>query len=93
FRFDRIKIDRSFVQNIENDLDALSILKAIVALGRSLRMKIVAEGVETPLQRQLVMSAGCELIQGYLYWHAMVPEEVDALLEAREAHHRLRRAG
>lgn len=93
FHFDRIKIDRSFVQNIENDLDAMSILKAIVALGRSLRMKIVAEGVESPLQRQLVMAAGCEYIQGHLYWRAMSPDEIDALLRSGEAPRELRRAG
>ncbi len=80
FQFDRIKIDRSFVQGIETDTDAQSILRAIVALGRTLRMKVVAEGVETTLQQQLVQSAGCQLIQGHLYWRALTPEQVIALL-------------
>ena len=53
FQFDRIKIDRSFVQNIEHDRDAHAILFAIVALGKTLRMKVVAEGVETEVQRLL----------------------------------------
>ena len=82
FHFDRIKIDRSFVQNIENDVDAQSILRAIATLGQSLRMKIVAEGVETPLQRQLVLAAGCDFIQGHLYWQAMPAAEVEALIAA-----------
>ena len=80
FQFDRIKIDRSFVQGIESDIDAQSILRAIVALGRTLRMKVVAEGVETLLQQQLVQAAGCQLIQGHLYWRALTPEQVVALL-------------
>jgi diguanylate cyclase (GGDEF)-like protein len=80
FPFDRIKIDRSFVQGIETDVDAQSILRAIVALGRTLRMKVVAEGVETLLQQQLVHAAGCQLIQGHLYWRALSPEQVVALL-------------
>lgn len=83
FQFDRIKIDRSFVQNIEADLDAHSILRAIVALGHTLRMKVVAEGVETPVQRALVQAAGCQMIQGHLFWMAMPPEEALALLEPK----------
>ena len=80
FPFDRIKIDRSFVQGIETDVDAQSILRAIVALGRTLRMKVVAEGVETMLQQQVVHAAGCQLIQGHLYWRALTPEQVVSLL-------------
>ena len=80
FQFDRIKIDRSFVQGIESDIDAQSILRAIVSLGRTLRMKVVAEGVETLLQQQLVHAAGCQLIQGHLYWRALTPEQVTSLL-------------
>lgn len=80
FQFDRIKIDRSFVQNIEADLDAHAILRTIVSLGHTLRMKVVAEGVETPVQRALVQAAGCQMIQGHLFWMAMPPEEARALL-------------
>ncbi len=81
FQFDRIKIDRSFVQNIEADLDAHSILRAIVSLGHTLRMKVVAEGVETAMQRALVQAAGCQLIQGHLFWPALSPDEALALLQ------------
>lgn len=80
FQFDRIKIDRSFVQNIEGDLDAHSILKAIVSLGHTLRMKVVAEGVETPMQRALVQAAGCQMIQGHLFWEALPVDEAKALV-------------
>lgn len=91
FQFDRIKIDRSFVQNIEGDTDAHSILCAIVSLGHTLRMKVVAEGVETESQRRLVAAAGCELVQGHLFWMAMPVAQARALLEPEAI--RLRRAG
>jgi EAL domain-containing protein (putative c-di-GMP-specific phosphodiesterase class I) len=83
FRFDLIKVDRSFVQHIEVDLNSLSILKAIVSLGRSLGMKVVAEGVETLLQRQLVHSAGCQWIQGNLYWSAQEVEQASTLVSGK----------
>lgn len=80
FQFDRIKIDRSFVQNVEGDMDAQSILGAIVSLGHTLRMKVVAEGVETEVQRRLVQAAGCELVQGHLFWRAMPTDDARALI-------------
>lgn len=80
FQFDSIKIDRSFVQGIEADLDGQAILKTIVSLGRTLRMKVVAEGVETLLQQQLVEAAGCELIQGHLHSRALPLAKALALL-------------
>ncbi len=64
FQFDRIKIDRSFVQNIERDRDAHSILCAITRLGKTLRTKVVAEGVEPEVQRLLVQAAGRGLRTG-----------------------------
>lgn len=87
FQFDRIKIDRSFVQNIEADHDAQSILGAIVALGQTLRMKVVAEGVETELQRRLVHAAGCELVQGHLFWPALPADQACALLTRNAVKH------
>ena len=93
FQFDRIKIDRSFVQNIEGDMDAHSILCAIVALGHTLRMKVVAEGVETEVQRRLVQAAGCELVQGHLFWKALAVGEARGLLWRRERGDALRLAG
>lgn len=92
FQFDRIKIDRSFVQNIERDRDAHSILCAITTLGKTLRMKVVAEGVETEVQRLLVQAAGCELVQGYLFWAALPAPEARALLAERDDDVRLRQA-
>ena len=81
FQFERIKIDRSFVSNIESDADANAILCTIASLGHSLRMKVVAEGVETETQRRLVQAAGCELAQGYLFWKAMPAADMRKLLD------------
>lgn len=83
FQFDSLKIDRTFVQGIEADLDGQAILKTIVSLGRTLRMKVVAEGVETLLQQQLVEAAGCELIQGHLHSRAVPLVKALALLPAQ----------
>ena len=92
FQFERIKIDRSFVSNIESDADANAILCSIALLGQSLRMKVVAEGVETATQRRLVQAAGCELAQGYLFWRAMPADEMLALLQAQAARKTLKSA-
>lgn len=92
FQFERIKIDRSFVSNIESDIDANAILCTIAALGHSLRMKVVAEGVETETQRELVQAAGCEMVQGYLFWKPMPANEVRPLLNRRGQTRQLRLA-
>ena len=68
------------MSNIESDADANAILCTIAALGHSLRMKVVAEGVENETQRQLVQAAGCELVQGYLFWKPMPAEDMRPLL-------------
>ena len=92
FQFERIKIDRSFVSNIEGDADANAILCTIASLGHSLRMKVVAEGVETETQRRLVQAAGCELTQGYLFWKAMPAADMRKLLGQTSAARLLRLA-
>lgn len=67
FPFDKIKIDRSFVSTLTEDDAARSIVRAIVGLGRSFNMPIVAEGVETEAQRQMLLDEGCPQAQGYLF--------------------------
>ena len=67
FRFDKIKIDQSFVRALGTNGDVPSILSAIIALGRALKMTILAEGIETPAQAERLRQMGCELFQGYLY--------------------------
>ena len=62
---DRLKIDRSFVQGFEADLDGSAIVRAVIGIGRSLGMEVVAEGVETAGQLDRVREAGCQFVQGY----------------------------
>lgn len=71
--FAQVKIDRSFVRDLANEVDALSVLRSIVELGHALGIQVVAEGIETPLQRQLVLAAGCRFAQGRLFWDALPP--------------------
>lgn len=67
FPFDKIKIDKSFVSSISDDEAARSIVRAIVGLGRSFNMPIVAEGVETEAQRQMLLDEGCPQAQGFYF--------------------------
>ncbi len=67
FPFDKIKIDKSFVASISDDEASRSIVRAIVGLGRSFNMPIVAEGVETEAQRQMLLDEGCPQAQGYYF--------------------------
>lgn len=67
FPFDKIKIDKSFVFGAEERPQAHAIIRAIIALGRSLGMMVLAEGVETTIQSALLRSEGCDQAQGYLY--------------------------
>ena len=66
FPFDKIKIDRSFVINIPEQKDDLDIVRLIISMGKSLHMRIVAEGVETEEQLASLQALGCDLVQGYL---------------------------
>jgi len=67
FPFDKIKIDRSFVQESSENADSLAIVKAVIALGHSLGMATVAEGVETEAQLDIVCEQGCTEVQGFLF--------------------------
>jgi diguanylate cyclase (GGDEF)-like protein len=66
FPFDKIKIDQSFVRNLPNSQDGIAIVRAISALGQSLGLSIIAEGVETEEQLSCVHQNGCRQVQGYL---------------------------
>jgi EAL domain-containing protein (putative c-di-GMP-specific phosphodiesterase class I) len=66
FPFDRIKIDRSFITDMVTNKDAAAIVNAIMALSRAMERPVVAEGVETKAQLELLQLQGCNEIQGYL---------------------------
>ena len=63
----RLKIDRSFVSNLPESQDSMVIVQSILLLGRNLKKQVIAEGVETEAQRRLLLDAGCEEGQGYLF--------------------------
>ncbi len=67
FHVDRLKIDQVFVSHLETEPSNIAILKAIVALGHSLGMKVIAEGVETAYQQAFLHGIGCDELQGYLF--------------------------
>ena len=64
---DRIKIDRSFIQNLETNARDRSIVRAVINLGSDLGLYVVAEGVETIEQRKILTALGCPELQGYLF--------------------------
>lgn len=82
FPVDRIKIDRSFVHDIEHDIDDAAIVRAVIHLGQSLGIETVAEGVETVAQASYLRANGCDLAQGFLYSKALPPSRIPALLRA-----------
>jgi diguanylate cyclase (GGDEF)-like protein len=83
FTLDALKIDRSFVTDLNSNPDDLALIKAILALGRSLEMKVIAEGVETEQQYQILKSQGCDEIQGYLFGRPMPEDEFASILRQR----------
>lgn len=66
FSFDRIKLDASFVAGIDGNRQAVALLRSVVALGTTLDIPVLAEGIEDPVQLRMVAQAGCSSIQGYL---------------------------
>ena len=81
FPIDRLKIDKSFVQS-EDDA---AIVKAVITLGSSLGMKVVAEGVETAAQLAMLREAGCDQVQGYLFATPMPAQDVPAFITSQAA--------
>ncbi len=77
---DKIKIDRSFVENIASDPEALALAACIVILGHAIGVTVTAEGIETAEQMRLMSTAGCSGLQGYLFSRPVCGGELDALL-------------
>jgi diguanylate cyclase (GGDEF)-like protein len=81
FPFDKIKIDRSFMQSSDGaSHDAVTVVKAIIALAHQLRVKVVAEGVETATQLAFIESAGCDEAQGFVFGRPVPGSELPALI-------------
>lgn len=79
----QVKIDRSFVQDLESKDDARAVVDAVIRLAHALGLRVVAEGVETPGQRDILLAMGCDELQGFLFARPMT---ADALVGWSSAH-------
>ena len=82
FDIDYLKIDKSFVDNLETDTNDIALSEAIIVMAHKLGLKVIAEGVENEAQRKTLASAGCDYAQGYLFSKPAPPEAFEALLKA-----------
>jgi EAL domain-containing protein (putative c-di-GMP-specific phosphodiesterase class I) len=80
-----LKIDRAFIMNMTSNPDDLSIVSTIISLGHSLELKVVAEGVETEDQANLLRLLKCDEFQGYLFSPAVPAEQVELLLRENKS--------
>lgn len=83
FPLNTLKIDRSFISQLEYAKESPQIVQTIISLGHNLGMRVIAEGVETVAQMQFLNSAGCDLAQGYLFSRPVEARELARLLDAR----------
>lgn len=82
FPFDRLKIDQTFVSDLESDADAASLIASIIALGRSLGLRLVAEGVENSAQVSVLREMECERVQGFHICRPVAAEHVMAVCDS-----------
>ncbi len=85
FDIDFVKIDQSFVRNLTANSTELALCRAIVVMAHALDMRVIAEGVETAQQRDLLASVDCDYVQGYLYAKPMVASEFEDYVAAYRA--------
>lgn len=83
FPFEQLKVDRSFIRDITSDPDDAAIVRAIIAMGNSLRLSVVAEGVEDEAQHTYLVEHGCTLFQGYMFGRPVPLPVFEAVLDAR----------
>jgi EAL domain-containing protein (putative c-di-GMP-specific phosphodiesterase class I) len=77
---DTLKIDRSFVHGMTENADHTSIVSTIISLAQGLRLKVVAEGVETEPQAEVLRRLRCDQVQGFLFGRPVPAEEIETLL-------------
>jgi EAL domain-containing protein (putative c-di-GMP-specific phosphodiesterase class I) len=87
FPLDVLKIDKSFIDEIPHNKDDMEIAAAIVAIGRTLGFKVLAEGVETVEQLDFLQAQGCDLYQGYLKSRPLPAEDFAILLREEKVAH------
>ncbi len=82
---DRLKVDRSFVRDMETNPDNMAIVRTIAHLGQSLGIKVTVEGVETRTQLTILRAMGCDTMQGYLFSGPVEGAQVRAFLASERA--------
>ena len=85
FPFDKIKIDRSFIRSLGEGGSARSIVQSVIGLGHALGMSVIAEGVETDEQRDILRADGCDEIQGYLIGRPLAAKDAERMLGQRKS--------
>ena len=85
FNLDYLKIDQSFVHNLEQDAANCALCEAIIVMAHKLGLKVIAEGIETPGQRDMLAGAGCDFGQGYLFGQPVPANEFALLLKPQHA--------
>jgi len=93
YPFDRIKIDRSFISQLPEDAESLGIVKAVIRLAHDLSKQVVAEGVETMEQANLLARLGCDLLQGFLFSKPLPADAAGEFAKSRQASARRAEAG
>jgi EAL domain-containing protein (putative c-di-GMP-specific phosphodiesterase class I) len=82
FPLSKLKIDRSFIRDVETSSDAAAVATAVISLAKSLHLKVIAEGVETPGQLAFLRKHGCDEIQGYYTSPPLETKDVAAFLRS-----------
>jgi EAL domain-containing protein (putative c-di-GMP-specific phosphodiesterase class I) len=80
-----LKIDRSFMADLEENEAVQALVTAVIRIGETLRLRVVAEGVETLAQKRFLEALGCQVLQGYLFAGAMAPADFTVWLDAHSA--------
>jgi FOG: EAL domain len=82
FPIDAVKIDRSFIQELEPESDDAAIVMATIRMAHAMNLAVIAEGVETEQQRDFLLKYGCDVLQGYLYSKPVPADEYAILMKA-----------